>query len=75
MDYWQATIRTWPYSTGAGAAEDKKAIGDEFKTFEFAAQDFKDASAKAELVNSGIRTNPRVWESNIVKVALKRDHL
>ena len=74
MDYWQATIRTWPFSTDAGGAEDRKAVGDEFKTFEFSAEDFKEASEKADLVNAGIKTNPRVWQSNIVKVALKRNH-
>lgn len=72
MDYWQATIRTWPYSTDAGAAEDRKAVGDELQTFEIAAKDFREASEKADLILTGIKCNPRVWNSHIVKVALKR---
>lgn len=70
MNYWQATIRTWPYSTNAGQVEDKKAVGNEFETFEIHADGFDDAAAKAKLIVAGIKTNPRVWQSNLVKLAM-----
>lgn len=72
MDYWQATIRTWPFSTEAGATEDRKAVGDELQTFEIVAEDFREAYEKADLIVTGIKCNPRVWQSHIVQVALKR---
>lgn len=72
MGCWQVTIRTWPYSTEAGASEDRKAVGAELQTFEITAEDFLGASEKADLIVTGIKCNPRVWQSHIVKVALKR---
>lgn len=71
MGEWQATIRVWPFSTEAGVAEDKKAVGDEFKTFGFKSDSFDDAAAKANLIVMGIRSNPRAWSVNIVKLAEK----
>jgi hypothetical protein len=69
---WQITVRVWPYSTKEGAAADKAAVGDEFQGMVVEADDIRDALGQAELFAQGIRANPRVWQANVILVALTR---
>lgn len=70
MSEWSITIRVWPFSTDKGSADDKAAVGPEFQKFNVPAlDDFKMACRFADAFAMGIRTNPRVWQANVVAVS------
>lgn len=68
---WKIEIEVWPYSTGAGSAEDKKAVGERSHQFVVPADDIHEAVKKAELIVQGIKTNPRVWQAPIMGITRK----
>lgn len=70
MSEWSITIRVWPFSTVAGGTKDKEAVGPEFQKFQVPALgDFKMACRFADAFAMGIKTNPRVWQANVVAVS------
>ena len=70
MSDWNITIRVWPYSTSDGADKDRAKVGPEFQKFSVPAlDDFKMAVRFADAFAMGIRTNPMVWQANVVSIS------
>lgn len=65
---YKLSCRVWPYSTDLGREESDKRIGGELQSFEYFAQDFKDACVKAEILCQGVRSNPLVWQTIITSL-------
>lgn len=59
---YKLSVRVWPYNTGKGREEGLKEVGGENQSFEYTADDFKDAVSKADILCQGIRSNPFVWQ-------------
>lgn len=70
MSYYHIKIRVMAHSTGESRVEDDKASGGPIQGFNVFANDFDEAVRNAKLLVSGIRTNPRVWETRIDEIVL-----
>jgi hypothetical protein len=59
---WLAEVTIYPYSTDAGAAEDRAAIGNQNKReVEVEGDTIRLALKQVDLYILGVQTNPRVW--------------
>jgi hypothetical protein len=65
---WQITIEAWPYATGRGRAADQKDCGGREHVFQVVAHDMAGAFDRAQLLASGMRTNPAMWQAPITKI-------
>jgi hypothetical protein len=60
---WEAKINVWGFF-----GTPKERLGDSPKTFKFEANNINDALKRAELICVGIRTNPDVWQANVISL-------
>ena len=73
MAKWKATIECWPHSTGNGALKDQELAGERHQTFEFDAENMREALHHATLISDGMRTNPIVWQTPIRAIEFIRE--
>lgn len=68
MAKWRVEFDVWAFSTGEGADKDQKKVGDKVQKFEVTADEIEDALYKANLIKTGIKTNPAVWRVRVRSV-------
>lgn len=74
MRYWEIKIEVWPHSSGNGATKDQEACGDRERTFKTYAENAAEAMKHADLIVTGIKTNPMVWKAPIISLR-QMDHM
>jgi|HubBroStandDraft_2_1064218.scaffolds.fasta_scaffold652522_2 hypothetical protein len=67
---WNIRIEVWPHSTGNGSKADLEACGERYYENTTMADTIDEALSRAGLIALGIKTNPRVWQANVIKVEL-----
>ena len=72
MTDWIVRMDVWACSTGQGADKDSEAVGGRHRTFNVQGEEILDAHAQAELIITGIKTNPRVWRCHITAIEKTR---
>ena len=65
---WTVLIRVMPHSTGNGQGNDQKMVGNPVQKFTVDAVKFSDAFELAKAIEYGIRSNPMVWETEILGI-------
>ena len=65
---WKITVAVMAYSTGNGAAADRKAAGEREQSTIVECDSIRDALRFAETFVSGVKTNPAVWEVPIYAI-------
>lgn len=72
MTDWIVRMDVYAHSTGNGSENDRKAVGGNHQTFNVKGEEFRDAVAAAELLITGIKTNPMVWQCHITAIEKTR---
>lgn len=71
---WEAEVTVWPYQTNAGAKADQEACGPEMQKFTISkAEKIEHALYCAQLIVTGIKTNPRVWMATVRSIREKKE--
>jgi hypothetical protein len=63
-------FRVWPFSTGAGQAEDYRVCGPKRREFKVKAHSFEDAQAAALNIRRGIVSSGHVWNAPLESISL-----
>lgn len=77
MTDWIVRMDVWPQLTNGHEADPDrenafKAVGGFHRTFNVEGEEILDAHHEAELIITGIKTNPRVWRCHITAIAKTR---
>lgn len=65
---WTVIIWVASHSTGNGAANDQKVVGGSIQRFTIDSVKFSDAFELAKAIEQGIRSNPMVWETELLGI-------
>lgn len=63
---WHIKVEVWPYFTGTTREENEQACGGKLHEFELDRCSFDEMVARAALIITGIKTNPRVWQAQVI---------
>ena len=65
---WTVIIQVMPHSSGNGHENDQKMVGVPTQRFTVDAVEFSDVFELAKAIEYGIRSNPMVWETEIIGI-------
>ncbi len=65
---WTVIIQVMPHSSGNGHENDQKMVGESTQRFTVDSVKFSDAFELAKAIEYGIKSNPMVWETEIIGI-------